>query len=954
VYLRTPPGVVAWKREYRFSHFHETIVHDAILQWLKDGTIFKLPKRSEFNIPLILVGKKDLKGNKTGFRPCLDPRHLNVLLEDDDFELPLIKEIFDALAGSKVFSTIDLTKAYHRFEIAEEDRHKTAFTWKNVQYAFKGAPFGIKTLPSIFQRAMHVLMGDLPFVRVFIDDIIVFSESHREHLEHVHEVLQRLTEAKLIINVDKSHFFRTELRLLGFIVGTYGIKVDPSKLNGMESWPEPATTKELQHYLGLFNYFRDHIPLYARLAAPLEKLRKTPDVAAAWKETEQRAFDNMKKALSSARVLSYPDFSQPFHVATDASNQGIGAVLYQLVDGQEKWISFVARALQPAERNYSATRKELLAIVFALIRFRQYLWGGPKFTLYTDHQALVYLRSKPKMPPFMVTYLETLLDYQFDIVHRPGIANVLPDHLSRLFAEPVMTPDSMMLRSEGMVHTHPTMDKTTLCVRFLNVDPLESERKLVPEGERAALLERAHGDGHNGAVAMTKAIHALGCRWPELRDDCLTHVSRCVPCQRFNIAKRGYHPLQTIHARMPMDHVAIDLAGPFVEAEDTRNRYILVVVDVCTRFVFLRTIPDKSASVVAGVLFELFCQVGFPNVLQSDNGTEFKNATLRGIATKAGIKHRFITPYHPRANGLAERFVQTTKRMLSKMIRGDISTWDKYVALCQYSINTRVAAIHGSTPFSLFFGRPLRVGSEPNIQSALLSEKELLERVDYMTSVVFPAIDEGVRARKGIQEELFSKKKVIVDPFPPGSYVMTEDPSPSNALQPKWEGPYKVVRRNKGGAYVLEDLTKKLLASNVAPSRMKLVQRDPVEMDEDVYTIQQILNHQLNEETGETEYLVRWKGYSPDHDSWIPFTNFIETTMIEQYRKRRGIVSNERSGSQPNRRVSKAPKAAASAGTGARSMQKQRSKRTTTQVPYAPPTKATRRNSRKTTKASNK
>lgn len=453
--------------------------------------------------------------------------------------------------------------------------------------------------------------------------------------------------------------------------------------------------------------------------------------------------------------------------------------------------------------------------------------------------------------------------------------------------------------------------------------------------------------------AMVNAIHERKLTWPYMRDECLEYVRKCVACQRFNIAKRGYHPLKTIHARMPMDHVAIDLAGPFVEAELTGNRYILVVVDVCTRFVFLRSIPDKSASTVAEELFKLFCQVGFPNVIQSDNGTEFKNELLTSITAKAGVEHRFVSPYHPRGNGLAERFVQTAKLTVAKLIRGDISTWDRHVNVAQYAMNTKVAAIHNSTPFSLFFGRQLRGAGMPSIQNEILTEEELKERVDYMTRVVFPAIDEGVRNRQKEQENKFTKG-VLKDPFPVGSYVMTEDPSPSNALLPKWEGPYKVVRRNKGGAYVLEDLTKKLLASNVAPSRMKLVQRDPVEDDSDIFEVQQILAHRPIEGTNDLEYLVRWKGYSSEHDSWEPFTSFIETTMIEKYRKRRGIESDERSGSKPVQSASKVRKTKPGSRSGSRPKSARRPTRTTHKAVNVSQSKATRKSNRIAAVASKK
>lgn len=155
------------------------------------------------------------------------------------------------------------------------------------------------------------------------------------------------------------------------------------------------------------------------------------------------------------------------------------------------------------------------------------------------------------------------------------------------------------------------------------------------------------------------AIHEEGYTWPHLRHECLDVVSKCITCQRFNLAKRGYHPLKTIHARMPGDHMAIDLAGPLTTTVKG-NQYILIVVDVCTRFVYARAIPEKSSEIVALELYKLFCDIGFPNILQSDNGREFRNEMLKKLTTQAGVDHRFVTPYHPRANGVAERYVALT------------------------------------------------------------------------------------------------------------------------------------------------------------------------------------------------------------------------------------------------------------------------------------------------------
>jgi len=235
--------------------------------------------------------------------------------------------------------------------------------------------------------------------------------------------------------------------------------------------------------------------------------------------------------------------------------------------------------------------------------------------------------------------------------------------------------------------------------------------------------------------------------------------------------------------------------------------YILLVIDVCTRFVFLRPILDKSAEQVAGELFSLFCLVGFPNILQSDNGSKFKNKVLRVLAQKAHVKHQFITPYHPHANGVAEWFVATAKLTISKYVQGDVSTWDRYLPSVQYAMNTKVAALHNSTPFSLFFGHQLCSAGEPNIQSALMSEEDLLKHVDYLTQIVFLVISEGAQAWQKLLEEKYVKV-VKSNPFPDGSYVYVRDPRISGSLHSDWDGPFKVVHCTKGGSYTFEDLVK--------------------------------------------------------------------------------------------------------------------------------------------------
>jgi hypothetical protein len=361
-------GKTVYRRQYPLADKHMPVIADTIAKWLADGIIKEAPADvyGRWNNPLTLAPKKDAAGNKTKHRLCLDPRALNILLPDDNFALPLIDDIFRKVKQANIFTTLDLTQAFHRLPIYEPHQVHTTFTSPidGKAYCFVSMPFGIKTTSSKFQRCMNVLLGDLPFVAVFVDDVVIFSDNITEHTHHVAEVIQRLTNVNLALNRAKCCFAHRAVYLLGFCISEGGRKsLDPRKLVNTQEWPKPKTGKDIERFLGLVNYFRAHIPRAPSLTAPLDKLRKEKDLSRAWGPEQDMAFTNLKRLLAEHPVLDTYDPKRPFYVATDASNVGIGAVLYQLDDQERKrYISFQARSLKPAERNYQVTKKELLAI----------------------------------------------------------------------------------------------------------------------------------------------------------------------------------------------------------------------------------------------------------------------------------------------------------------------------------------------------------------------------------------------------------------------------------------------------------------------------------------------------------------------------------------------------------------------------------------------------------------
>jgi len=471
----------------------------------------------------------------------------------------------------------------------------------------------------------------------------------------------------------------------------------------------------------------------------------------------------------------------------------------------------------------------------------------------------------------MTGWHQLIADYTFEIRHRPGIKNTLPDHLSRFFDQFDCTaedkkPTTLALKASSLFHSS------------------NPDYAAPPEKERSSILEHHHLLGHFGANALVNAIHAAGYHWKNLKQEAAVLTSQCTECLRFNIAKRGYHPLQPISASNPFDHVAIDLAGPFPTSH-IGNHYLCVLVDVHTRFCILRAIPDKSMGTIASTLVDIFCNFGFPKILQSDNGTEFVNQVVAHLTKSAKIDHRLTTPYHPRANGLAERFVQTATKTIKKLFHGVKRDWDTHVPFTQYAINIKIASIHKSTPFAIMFGRSHNSFSDfTSTPLANVSDLEnLKEIIALREQAIHPSIFQVAQSTQAKNKARFDATHPIRD-FPVGSFVRARDPVRASKLDAIYDGPYKIIKKTKGGTYVLQDMTGTLLDRNFAPHELNLISGD-VQLDSQSYEVDKVLNHR--EAKQGYEYLVHWKGYTHDDDTWEPESSFDSLKPIQNYWDRR-------------------------------------------------------------------
>ena len=377
--------------------------------------------------PIVLVSKKD-----GGVRPCVDYRKVNELVKPDGFPLPRIQDCLDAVAGSKLFSTFDLTSGYFQIPLKKEDIPKSAFVCKYGQFEMTRMPFGLNNSASTFQRTMEMALQGLQWITclIYIDDVIVFGKNFDEHISRVEEVLERIKAAGLKLKPEKCMMLQEEVIFLGHVVSGEGVKPSPTNISKIMNWPKPKTARQVKQLVAMGSYYRRYVKDFASIVRPMVELTKKGKKFI-WTNACDRSFDLLKKALVSADVMGYPlNEAGDFILDVDASDVGIGGILHQVQDGRERVIAYASRALNKAEKNYCITEKELLAVRYFIEYFRQYLLGR-RFLVRSDHQALVWLFRLREPRGKIARWLEILCQYDFSIQYRPGRKQGHCDALSR-------------------------------------------------------------------------------------------------------------------------------------------------------------------------------------------------------------------------------------------------------------------------------------------------------------------------------------------------------------------------------------------------------------------------------------------------------------------------------------------------------------------------------------------
>lgn len=904
----TPPS----RPTYRLTSEELAELKTTIEDLLSRG--FIQPSVSPYGAPILFVKKKD--GSR---RMVIDYRGLNKITIKNKYPLPRIDEMFDQIAGATIFSRLDLMSGYHQLLITPSDTHKTAFRTRYGHYEFKVLPFGLTNAPATFMRLMNDIFRSLldVCVLVYLDDILIYSATSAEHVEHVTRVLQLLRENRLFAKMSKCEFFKTSLGFLGHIISGAGIRPDPAKIQAIQDWPVPTNTTEVRSFHGLASYYRKFIRGFSAIAAPLTALTGSRS-AFAWSPAAQDAFEALKLALTSPPVLQpFRDTSDPLRVTTDASDVAVGAELSQFVDGAWHPVAFESRKLTPAECNYPVHERELLAVVNALRVWRHYL-EGRRFSVLSDHHSLQYFQSQPTLSKRQAGWLALLQEFDYDVNYKPGRDNVVADALSRVVCAinaSTALPDLLVrLRgaysadalvqglktrlAQGESDTDYAFDSAGMLFRLVDGEP----RFYVPDAPelRTALLREAHDSvvaGHLGA-AKTLEVLSRTFWWPQMSTTIHDYCRSCDGCQHSKASNhRPPGLLMPIPApEEPWSTVTMD----FITSMPRTPRgfdAVCAFVDKTTRRMHWAPLKGTaSAPDVAKLFFDtVFRLHGLPRVILSDRDAKFTGNFWRALFKLCDTRLAMSTAFHPQTDGLTERGNRTLENMLRIYVNDRHNDWDQHLPALEFAYNNSVNPSTGCTPFFLDHGR------HPHVPLSLITPQPLTYNP---TATAFARHMQGVLAAAREAMEAAVEKQVLHAnrrrrhmEFKVGDDVMLatadlklKSPGQSKKLLPRYLGPFKVVKVVNRNAYeldlpqTLEGMHPVINVSRLLPYRASDPARFPGRTDprrpmptldtgEDAGEVEAILDKcRVKAPNGrlQTWYLVKWLGDPVTEALWKP------------------------------------------------------------------------------------
>lgn len=711
------------QRQYVFSPYMQARIQKELDRLLSRDIIEKVAAPTWLN-PVRPVPKSDDK-----LRLCLDARRLNQVTVKNTYPQQNVNRILGRLEGTKYLTALDLTDAFYQILLDEASRGKTAFAIPGVgTFMYKRMPMGLVNSGATLSELVDRLFGAEfePECFPYLDDFIIATDTLEKHFTILERVANRLRESGLVISRSKSKFCMKRLKYLGHVIDEEGIRPDPEKVAPIKNYPPPNDVKGVRRFIGLAGWYRRFIPNFSALASPITDLIRAKTKIFVWTEEAQIAFEKIKVALASSPILATPVFTQPFVIQTDASDVGIGGVLTQNIEGMEKVIAYMSMKLTRQQQKYHVTERECLAVLVAIEKFRPYI-EGIRFTVLTDHASLLWLQNLKDPNGRLARWALRMQAFDFELKHRKGKLNVVPDAMSRAVnvdllkvARNFATTDPWYRKIRESVNERRTAkvgyrledDNLFYFVKKGKNIAQIGWKVCVPQEFREEIISK----NHDSVTAAHGGIFRTLCRiretyfWPKMDKEVTDYVNKCMVCKETKATNVNQNaPMGEYRdPKEPFRMLALDYMGPLPTSKKG-NRFILVVIDVFSKFVFIKPLRQQSAKLTMDYLKnEVFLRYGVPEIIISDNGPQFRSEAFKAFLESFKVKPWLTAYYHPQANP-----TEAANKTIVTAIRAYMSdeaphdTWDEKIAEITYALNSSTHSSTKAPPNVIVFGKRL-------------------------------------------------------------------------------------------------------------------------------------------------------------------------------------------------------------------------------------------------------
>jgi hypothetical protein len=830
------------------------------------------------------------------WRLVLDFKNLNgVTINYYKWPLPDIKEMLARVGEDRpeFFAVFDLTSGYYQAPIEEDSRKFTAFLTRHGVYRWLRLPMGLTGACSYFQQALmtQVLNGLMhDGVELYLDDCMVHAKTLDEYLKRLRLVFRRFRDSGVTLNPLKCTIGLSQVEYVGHTMNKHGTHFTRSKLDGVVNFPRPETKRQIKSFLGLANYFRDHIDRHSIRVQPLQDLvsnydKKQASNRVVWTPDCIAAFEDIRDAIDNCPLLWFMNDFSPIFLQTDASDYGIGAYLYQLVENEdgtftEHPIGFISKSIKSAHQSWDTPMKEGYAIFYALKKW-EYLLRDRVFTVKTDHENLTRLRADHESNKMVKRWFMAYQEFDITWTFVKGVDNMVPDQFSRQCTrEADEHPAALLFQLTGYEIPSEYWDAISLVHNSgMNV-----------QGKCPG--------GHGGLERTLYQLDLVDQQWKHRTKHVRRFIRMCPCCQKMDQMKAVIHSYPfTLSSYGLWNTVSVDYIER-LQPDDYGNNMIIVIIDNFSRFTDLYPTNSTSAEGAADALLNFVGSYATPLHFTTDSGTNFKSKLVAGLLERLGTDHFLTTAYSKEKNGLVERQNKETLRHLRNIIfdKRISAKWSKYTPIVKRILNTSKNSSTGLTPAEIVFPNGIQLDKALLTENSSIFMSSYIQDLQQAQTKIIALAEQSLRLKDKEHIENYSRQRTV---FADGSYVLAEHRhnslrrGPKSKLLPFLKGPMLVKFHTSEGNYVLQDLVSQEVR-DYHVSRLRTFLYDertltPMQVAVtdtlDEFVAERVIDMRGDSRNSRTNlsFLIRWAGYGPADDTWEPWSMCKDSVAVQNH-----------------------------------------------------------------------